>query len=276
MLFGTHYNQNIFFRGTMDIGTGIFLSALFLGCIFLYIKSEHKAKWRKGLLLSLAGLVGFCVLWMLVVYLQDVLSEDVGSESATSLFPKSTAERPTDMMGIRLDETLANLQFERGKFWEFKEHELVTNKANFKEVALPNGITIEFPSDMSNENIKQVLRKQYFNERDDTKNIYITDNNVIIYEKDGRAERLAYDCPAKPTDPATYFHLIQCGNNANDVIKAYGQQDIAVFCSKTDVETRLYEIASRNIRLWLTKNTIQRIEFSTQPFPPLETFNKRC
>ena len=41
----------------MSIGTGIFLSALFLGCIVLYVKSENKAKWRKRILCSLAGLV---------------------------------------------------------------------------------------------------------------------------------------------------------------------------------------------------------------------------
>ena len=41
----------------MSIGTGIFLSALFLVCIVLYVKSENKAKWRKRILCSLAGLV---------------------------------------------------------------------------------------------------------------------------------------------------------------------------------------------------------------------------
>ena len=41
----------------MSIGTGIFLSALFLVCSVLYVKSENKAKWRKRILCSLAGLV---------------------------------------------------------------------------------------------------------------------------------------------------------------------------------------------------------------------------
>ena len=262
----------------MDIGTGIFLSALFLGCIVLYVKSENKAKWRKGLLLSLAGLVGFCVLWMLVVYLQDVLSEDVGSESATSLFPKSTAERPTDMMGIRLGETLATLQFERGKF----------EKPLMYEVTTPDGRRYKFtgPEKATEEEIIKYVKEHVPSiQQEASANLfgiksivgyYITDNNVSIYEKEGRAERLAYDCRNAPTDPATYFHKIQCGNTASDVMQAYGQNNVTVLCSDTDVETRLYDITGKNIRLWLTKNAVQRIEFSTQPFSPSETFNKHC
>jgi hypothetical protein len=59
-------------------------------------------------------------------------------------------------------------------------------------------------------------------------------------------------------------------------MQAYGQNNVTVLCSNTDVETRLYDITSKNIRLWLTKNAVQRIAFSTQPFAPSETFKKRC
>ena len=256
----------------MSIGTGIFLSALFLGCIVLYVKSENKAKWRKGILFSLAGLVAAGVILFVGSSVYDAFEDD----TPTSPFPKNTAERPTDMMGIRLGETLATLQFERGKFWNFKDSALVTTQVNDKAIKLHNGVTIEFPNDMSDDNIKHVLRKKYFNEMDDEKNIYITDTNVIIHEKEGRAERLAYDCRNAPTDPATYFHKIQCGSTASDVMQAYGQNNVTVLCSDTDVETRLYDITGKNIRLWLTKNTVQRIEFSTQPFPPSGTFKKRC
>jgi hypothetical protein len=175
-----------------------------------------------------------------------------------------------------MGETLANLQFERGKFWNFKESALLTTQVNNKAIKLHNGVTIRFPNDMSDDNIKQALREKYFNEMDPAKKIYITDTNVIISEKEGRAERLAYDCRNAPTDPATYFHKIQCGNTASDVMQAYGQNNVTVLCSDTDVETRLYDITGKNIRLWLTKNAVQRIEFSTQPFAPSETFKKRC
>ena len=126
----------------MSIGTGIFLSALFLGCIVLYVKSENKAKWRKGILFSLAGLVAAGVILFVGSSVYDAFEDD----TPTSPFPKNTAERPTDMMdirllsdevlmaiaadrptdmmGIRLGETLATLQFERGKFWQIKGQEI--------------------------------------------------------------------------------------------------------------------------------------------------------
>ena len=256
----------------MSIGTGIFLSALFLGCIVLYVKSENKAKWRKGILFSLAGLVATGVIVFVGFFLYDALEK----YTETPTFPKSTAERPTDMKGIRLGETLATLQFERGKF---KKPLMVTT---------PDGRRYKFtaPEKATEEEIIKYVKEHVPSiQQEASANLfgiksivgyYITDNNVSIYEKEGRAERLEYNCETPPTDPATYFHKIQCGSTASDVMQAYGQNNVTVLCSDTDVETRLYDIAGKNIRLWLTKNAVQRIEFSTQPFPPSETFKKRC
>jgi hypothetical protein len=244
----------------MSIGTGIFLSALFLGCIVLYVKSENKGKWRKCLLTSLVGLVAAGVILFVGFFLYDAFEK----YTATPPFPKSTTDRPTDMMGIRLGETLATLQFERGKFLKFEP------SIDYHAIAKKYGGV-----DIS----ETQTQPKYLDKIDNTKNIvgyYITDTNVIISEKEGRAERLEYDCETPPTDPARYFHKIQCGNTASDVMQAYGQNNVTVLCSDTDVETRLYDITGKNIRLWLTKNAVQRIEFSTQPFAPSETFNKRC
>ena len=241
----------------MSIGTGIFLSALFLGCIVLYVKSENKAKWRKCLLASLGGLVAAGAIVFVGFFLYDAFEK----YTETPPFPKSTAERPTDMKGIRLGETLANLQFERGKFQKFEP------KIDYDAIAKKYGGVIVS---------KTETQPKYLDTIDNPKTIYITDTNVIIYEKEGRAERLEYNCETPPTDPATYFHKIQCGSTASDVMQAYGQNNVTVLCSDTIVETRLYDITGKNIRLWLTKNAVQRIEFSTQPFPPSETFKKRC
>ena len=256
----------------MSIGTGIFLSALFLGCIVLYVKSENKAKWRKYLLTSLGGLVAVGV----ILFAGSLVAKVPEEHTATSPFPKSTAERPTDMMGIRLGETLATLQFERGKFDLI--YEVTTPDGRRYKITAPEKATEE-------EIIKYVKKHDPSVQQEASANLfgiksivgyYITDTNVIISEKEGRAERLEYNCETPPTDPARYFHKIQCGNTASDVMQAYGQNNVTVLCSDTDVETRLYNISGKNIRLWLTKNAVQRIEFSTQPFSPSETFNKHC
>ena len=230
-----------------------------------------------------------------ILFAGSLVAKVPEEHTATSPFPKSTAERPTDMMGIRLGETLATLQFERGKFWQLnkniKKIPIAVNKQTGEALYLNNGewkpariaehpdgkkVVFNGKDWVPFDSQQQEPKPPYFDGMDDAKNIYITDNNVIIHEKEGRAERLDYDCETPPTDPETYFHKIQCGNTASDVMQAYGQNNVTVLCSDTDVETRLYDITGKNIRLWLTKNAVQRIEFSTQPFPPSETFNKRC
>jgi hypothetical protein len=238
------------------------------------VKSENKAKWRKYLLTSLGGLVAAGV----ILFAGSLVAKVPEEHTATSPFPKSTAERPTDMMAIRLGETLANLQFERGKFEKPLTYEVTTPDGRRYKFTAPEKATEEEIIKYVKEHVPSIQQEASAN-LFGIKSIvgyYITDNNVIIHEKEGRAERLEYNCETPPTDPARYFHKIQCGNTASDVMQAYGQNNVTVLCSDTIVETRLYDITGKNIRLWLTKNAVQRIEFSTQPFPPSETFKKRC
>lgn len=231
------------------------------------------------------------------------------------------------MKGIKLGETLSNLQFEHGNFKKTLTYEVTapdgrvykvisperaaeeaivnylkeqepsaqqwtsTKPFGVKEIEISDSKTIvKFPADMSDDSIKKVLRQQFPPTTRTTAptvrdakiigkfdfNYYIADNGVIIYENDSKAQRLAWNCPANPFDDLTYFHLIQCNANSKDVLSAYGEKKVAIFCSDSDVETRLYEIKSKNIRLLLRNNRVKRIEFSLKPFPVSKTFNKPC
>ena len=92
----------------MSTGSGIFLSALFLGCIFLYIKSEDKAKWRKvSLWCSVAVILSF-VLFMLNAMYEDHTIDKLSREKV-----KQT-DSFTDIRGIRLGESMSDLKFRHG------------------------------------------------------------------------------------------------------------------------------------------------------------------
>lgn len=116
----------------MAIGTGIFLSAIFLGCVFLYIKSENKPKFRRYVLLSL----GTPLAIGLIVFLYIVIDEKFEKRTDTSQQGKEASKFPTHMKGLKLGETIANLQFEHGKFTALPPHD------GYKTYFANNGVVI--------------------------------------------------------------------------------------------------------------------------------------
>jgi len=99
----------------MTLGAGIFLSAIFLGCVFLYIKSDNKPRWRKTVLFifffTIVCFVGF------VVYV--VFKDDI-----KSFFVQSTNEITTQELSIyriKPGDKLTDIQFQNGKAKKEKE-----------------------------------------------------------------------------------------------------------------------------------------------------------
>jgi hypothetical protein len=95
----------------MSIGTGIFISALFLGCVLLYIKSENKAKWRK----FLGYLIGIPLVVLLGVLIYQVIEWQFEKRSYQTEAPKETS-----IKGINLGDSLSDLQFRYGRFTKEK------------------------------------------------------------------------------------------------------------------------------------------------------------
>jgi len=91
----------------MSIAVSIFLSALFLGCVFLYIKSESKEKWRKYLLFLIG--IPFVVFVSILLYL--IIDEQIEKRSY-----KTEPQKETSIKGINLGDSLSDLQFKYGKF----------------------------------------------------------------------------------------------------------------------------------------------------------------
>jgi len=99
----------------MTLGAGIFLSAIFLGCVFLYIKSDNKPRWRKTLLvISLFAIVCFVGLIVYVVFQNDI----------KSFFTQNTNEISSQELSIykiKPGDKLTDIQFQNGKAKKEKE-----------------------------------------------------------------------------------------------------------------------------------------------------------
>jgi len=219
------------------IAVSIFLSAFFLGCVFLYIKSESKEKWRKYLLF----LIGIPFVVFVSIFLYLIIDEQREKRSYKTEPQKDTSKFPTHMKGIKLGDTLSNLQFEHGKFTAVKVS----------------------PAPGTEKKWDEALKH------------YIATNNVWIIDKDGIAIQLVFYCPSNPFDDTTYFHLIRCGDSSKQVFQAYGKSEITIRCSDKDVERRSYDIPSRRVQLTMKKDAVEIITFYTSaPLP--DKFTKDC
>lgn len=96
----------------MAIAISILLSVLFLGFVFLYIKSNNKEKWRKYLLL----LVGIPFVVFLSIFIYLVIEKQAGKRSN-----KTDSQKETSIKGINLGDSLSDLQFKYGKFTKEKD-----------------------------------------------------------------------------------------------------------------------------------------------------------
>jgi len=94
------------------IAISILLSVLFLGFVFLYIKSNNKEKWRKYLLL----LVGIPFVVFLSIFIYLVIEKQAGKRSN-----KTDSQKETSIKGINLGDSLSDLQFKYGKFTKEKD-----------------------------------------------------------------------------------------------------------------------------------------------------------
>jgi len=226
------------------IAVSIFLSAFFLGCVFLYIKSESKEKWRKYLLFLIGIPVVFVSIFLYLII--DELREKVFYKTEPQ---KDTLKLPIHLNGVKLGETLWNLQFEHGAFRKSQ-----TNSAIFFD-------------ELDLEDEKNWNYQKYFSD----------EKRITILTKGQTAEIISYNCPStNPLEDPTYHHLIRCGDDTAAVFRAYGKKEVSIFCSDEDVEWRLYEIKNRNIRFYLRRDKVRGIVFSDQPFSSPKRFRNKC
>lgn len=90
--------------GDMSVGTGIFLSAIFLGMVALFIATKDRWNWRRIVLRSLLGLVAFTALVG-------------GGFYGWLLYQEERPQKPvaiTEFWGVKLSSTKGDIKFYKG------------------------------------------------------------------------------------------------------------------------------------------------------------------
>lgn len=85
----------------MEIGSGVFLSAIFLGTVWLYVATKDRWNWKKILLWPLAIVLGLSVIGAAGIYINDWVQDR----------PK----KELGFWGIQLGASIADVKFTKGE-----------------------------------------------------------------------------------------------------------------------------------------------------------------
>lgn len=85
----------------MELGTGVFLSAVFLGTVALFIATKDRWNWKKILLWPLAVIVGLAVIGGSIAYIYQQY--------------KDHPRKLTELWGISLNDTAGDVKFKKGE-----------------------------------------------------------------------------------------------------------------------------------------------------------------
>jgi hypothetical protein len=103
----------------MELGTGIFLSAVFLGTVALFIATKDRWNWKKIFLWPLAIIVGIGIVGGIIVYLYDAYED--------------RPTKITELWGISLSDSPADVKFKKGEpkeridqdIWIYRPYETI-------------------------------------------------------------------------------------------------------------------------------------------------------
>ena len=85
----------------MELGTGIFLSAVFLGTVALFVATKDRWNWKKIFLWPLAIIFGIGIVGGFIAYLYDAYED--------------RPAKITELWGISLNDSMADVKFKKGE-----------------------------------------------------------------------------------------------------------------------------------------------------------------
>jgi hypothetical protein len=226
----------------MELGTGIFLSSVFLGTIFLYVSTRDRWNWKKYFLWPLAGLFAVSLVF-------------VGGWIAWIKYENRPAIKK-ELEGISLGQSLADVKFRVGK----------VERATTNELGYWPKYLAEIASEKNSEKYRIALRRFEKAKLRDAKEkasgtedgLYVA-GNLKIKIDDGRVESILVYCLESHGNSV---NGIGCGSRGDEIIERLGKP-YRVLCETDPWEfgnpSRAYDIAEFGTRYFLTSNRVDAI-----------------
>lgn len=230
----------------MELGTGVFLSAVFLGTVALFIATKDRWNWKKIFLWPLAVVVVLSLVGGIVAYAYKQYEER----------PKV----PSEFKGIQLGEKFQDAIFKHGKA-EREEAEVAEFFARY---------IVEHESEKGTPSFEEKA-KAYKKAKDALAEAIAkrsTDGGywfgaVYVNIKNNKIDFIAHNCKNDSYD-GTELNGIRCGSTGDEILNKFGS-DVRVLCSmEKNGLRRAYDVVKYGTRYYLDKNTVHQMAI----FPP--------
>lgn len=225
----------------MELGTGVFISAVFLGTVALFIATKDRWNWKKIVLWPLAVIVVLSLVGWIVAYAYEQYGER----------PKL----PSKFEGIQLGEKFQDAIFKHGK----------AEREAARDVEFLAKYIVEIESEKGTPRFEEVA-KAYKNAKDalaeaitkgTTDGVYFL-NEVRVNVKDNQIESIGHLCNDKSSD-YTSVNGIRCGGKGEEILEKFGGAVRILCAKKNDSPTRVYDVVKYGTRYYLTKNSVIQI-----------------
>lgn len=226
----------------MELGTGIFLSAIFLGLVALFIATKDRWNWRKVVLWPFGVIVALLVIGGVITYGYELYEE--------------RPQAPAAFQGIQLGQRLTDVEFKHGKadtksesiskYLESIKDEAETSQ--YAEVAAALKDAREEEARAASERVP--IGEYWFGE-------------TRVTFKDNLVETIFHPCDP---DSTTTVNQIGCGTSGDGILAKFGS-DVRILCqikqSDGDSQSRVYDVTKYGTRYYLTTNSVDAIMVAT-------------
>lgn len=227
----------------MELGTGVFLSAVFLGTVGLFIATKDRWNWKKIFLWPLGIVVGLSVVGGAIAYAY-----------------KQYEERPkvlTEFKGIKLGEQFQDAVFRHGKAERLESRAVAVYEKRMLEKRDERGSPMYSQLETYYEKWKK--EEAAVIAKGKTDGDYVLAEHRVTIENNMVIDIL-YNCTNESVDYSE-INGIRCGRKGEEILDKFGS-DVRVLCEKepdkgdTRDVNRVYDVVRFGTRYFLAKNSV--------------------